>query len=224
MKGKLIVIDGADGSGKATQTKLLIKKLKKQGHKVDMLDFPKYGRKSAYFVEAYLNGKYGSADDVPPELASWFYALDRFDSKKEIIQKLESGYIIVSNRYVSANAGHQGGKISGKKKRDEFLDWLDNLEYNICGLPRPDINIYLNVPWQIGQTLVDKKGHRDYLGGNKRDIHEQDKNHLKNAQESYIHLIKSEPNWIKIDCVKNKELLSIEDVHDIVWDEVKRKV
>lgn len=225
MRGKLIVIDGADGSGKATQTKLLIAALKKHGKSVEMLDFPRYGKPSAIFVEKYLNGKYGTAEQVSPKLASLFYALDRYDAKQDITNALKKGKIIISNRYVSSNAGHQGGKIADKRKRNEFLDWLNNLEYDICGLPKPDLNIYLNVPAKIGQKLVDKKGHRDYVGGSKRDIHEKDSSHLKNAQESYLHLIRKEQkSWIKIDCIENKKLLSISQIHQKVLKAVKQKI
>ena len=221
MKGKLIVIDGADGSGKATQTKLLIERLNKEGYDTIMLDFPRYGSPSAFFVEQYLNGKYGEANEVSPKLASLFYALDRFDAKPLIKKAIEEGKIIISNRYVSSNAGHQGGKIRDEKERQVFLDWLYDLEYNTTNLPKPDLNIYLNVPWQIGQKLVDKKGHRDYVGGKKRDIHEKDSDHLKNTQESYLYLTKKENNWVKIDCVKDEELLDIQTINDIIYSKVK---
>lgn len=220
--GKLIVIAGSDGSGKATQTKLLISSLKKKGHKVKMFDFPRYGNPSAYFIESYLNGNYGSASEVSPKLASLFYALDRFDAKNSLIDRLEKGYILVSNRYVSANQGHQGGKISNKKKRIEFFNWLENLEYEICGIPKPDINIYLNVPWKLGQKLVDKKGYRKYLKAQKRDIHEKDKNHLKEAQNSYNYLINYESNWKKINCINKGKLLDKQSIHKKVLNIVEK--
>ncbi|MBR9690443.1 deoxynucleoside kinase [Candidatus Woesearchaeota archaeon] len=223
MKGKLIVIDGPDGSGKGTQTELLIKKLKQEGYAVKKYDFPRYGKKSAYLVEQYLNGKYGKADEVLPKVASLFYAIDRFAAKKDMVKTLKDRKIIISNRYVSANAGHQGGKINDKKQRQEFLKWLDELEYKTLKLPRPDLNIYLHVPWEIGQKLVDKKGHREYIG-NKRDIHEADSEHLKNTQEAFSHLIQIEPNWVKIDCVKNNVLLTIEEIHKLVLKEVKKHI
>ena len=221
MKGKLIVIDGADGSGKGTQTKILIERLEKEGVQTMSLDFPRYGSPSAFFVEQYLNGKYGEANEVSPKLASLFYALDRFDAKENIKKALNEGKIIISNRYVSSNAGHQGGKIRDENERQKFLDWLYDLEYEVNGLPKPDLSIYLNVPWQIGQQLVDKKGHRDYVGGVKRDIHEKDSEHLKNTQESYLYLTKKENNWIKVDCVEDKNLKSIEQIHQMIYDKIK---
>lgn len=221
MKGKLIVIDGGDGSGKATQTMLLSDRLKNEGYDVIMLDFPQYGKSSAYFVEQYLNGKYGKADDVSAKTASMFYALDRFDSKNKLLNSLKSGKIIISNRYVSSNAGHQGGKIKDSKKREEFLDWLNELEFGILGLPEPDLNIYLYVPWKIGKKLVDKKEYRNYINGGKRDIHEADNNHLKNTEESYMHLAKNKKNWETINCMKNLELSSKKEVHELVYKQVK---
>lgn len=220
MKGKFIVIDGADGSGKATQTEILRKRLHDEDIKIKDLEYPRYGEQSAYFVEQYLNGKYGKADEVSGKLASLFYALDRFDSREEINNYLSKGYLLISNRYVSSNAGHQGGKISDKAKRDEFLDWLYDLEYNICKLPKPDLNIYLHVPWEIGQKLVDKKEARNYINGKKRDIHEADNNHLKNAQETFLYLVEREDNWLKIDCVKDDKLMSREEIHKKIWDTV----
>ena len=107
MKGKLIVIDGTDGSGKGTQTELLVERLKNEGHAVFMLDFPQYGERSAAMVEDYLNGKFGTADEVGPYKASIFYACDRFAAASEVKKRLARGEICISNRYVSANMGHQ---------------------------------------------------------------------------------------------------------------------
>lgn len=224
LAGKFIVIDGADGSGKATQTELLQKRMEQENIKVETLDYPRYGKESAYFVEQYLNGHYGSAEEVSGKLASIFYALDRFDSKKEINDLLQAGNLVISNRYVSSNAGHQGGKISDKARRDEFLNWLYDLEYNICGLPKPDLNIYLHVPWEIGQKLVDQKKSREYINGKKRDIHEADSQHLKNAQETYLYLVEQENNWVKIDCIKDDQLMSREEIHEKIWGAIQAMI
>jgi len=137
-EGKFIVLDGTDGCGKATQTKLLVDRLRKEGNSVFMLDFPQYGERSAALVEDYLNGKFGSAEEVGPYRASIFYACDRFAASREARSKIENGEICISNRYVSANMGHQSGKIANLEERDKFLAWLENLEYRIFGIPRPD--------------------------------------------------------------------------------------
>lgn len=221
-RGKLIVIDGSDGSGKATQINYLFKRMKEENYPVDVLDFPQYDKNSSYFVQNYLNGKYGKADEVNEKLASLFYALDRFDARDDTNKKLDEGINIIVNRYVGSSAGHQGGKISDPEKRKKYLDWLYDLEYNICRIPKPDLNIYLHVPWEIGQKLVDKKEAREYIKGKKRDIHEDDREHLKKAQQSYIELVEEDPDWKRVDCIEGGELMSREDIHKKVWEVVEQ--
>lgn len=223
MTGKLIVIDGTDGSGKGTQTDLLISRLKNEGFEVEKADFPRYGNKSATLVEEYLNGKFGSADEVGPYRASMFYACDRYAASSEIKSWLTEGKIVVSNRYTSANMGHQTGKIRDTAERDKFLEWIQDLEFNIFGIPKPDINILLYMPPEIGQKLVDQKGSRDYIGGNKRDIHEDDLNHLKNAADAYAY-VANKYSWININCAPDDNLLSIDDIHNLLWDKIKEEI
>ncbi|MEO8637973.1 MAG: thymidylate kinase [Candidatus Taylorbacteria bacterium] len=217
-KGKLIVIEGTDGSGKATQVALLLKRLKKEGKKVSALDFPRYEKPSSYFVGKYLRGEYGK---VGPYKASLFYALDRYDASFEIKKKLEQGYTVLSDRYVSANMGHQGSKISNRKKREHFLRWLDNLEYEIFGIPRPSLTILLNIPPLLGQKLVDGKKRRAYLGKRKRDIHEDDIGHLKKTSMMYLSLARKY-RWTVINCTSGDTLLSREFIHEKIFQEVKK--
>lgn len=219
-KGKLIVIAGTDGSGKGTQTGLLIKRLKFEGYDVEIADFPRYGKNSAKMVEDYLNGKFGDAKSVGPYRASILYAVDRYAASFQIRSWLDQGKIVICNRYVSANQGHQAGKIKDLNERDKFLDWLEELEFNIFQIPKPDTNILLYMPHEIGQKLVDKKGHRDYVGGSKRDIHEDDLEHLKDAEEAYAYVAKKY-NWIRIDCNDNDKPLPIDDIHELIWNKVK---
>ena len=218
--GKFFVIDGTDGSGKTVQCKLLIERLEKEGYKVKSADFPQYGQKSAGLVEEYLNGKYGQ---VNPYASSIFYAVDRFDASFKIRQWLEEGYVVVCNRYVTANAGHQGGKITDPQERKKYFDWLLNLEHSMFGIPKPDINIILHVPAETSQLLVDKKDSsvRKYVDGKKRDLHEADMEHLKNAERVYLELADIFPNTELVECMENKKLLSIEEIHEQVWDIVK---
>lgn len=211
-KGKFIVIDGTDGSGKGTQTDLLVNSLKEKGLKVMTTDFPQYGKPSAHFVEKYLRGEYGTAEEVGAKRASLFYALDRFDVSKQIKDWIDEGYIIISNRYVSANMGHQAGKIKDIKKRDEFLDWLNELEFEIFQIPKPDEIIFLYVPPEVGQKLVDQKSEREYTKGMKRDIHEADINHLKDASEAYKY-VADKFNWKTINCAEDDEILTREKIH-----------
>ncbi len=221
--GKLIVLDGTDGSGKTTQTKLLVEELTTAGYPVEMADFPQYGKKSAGLVEEYLNGKYGQ---VGPKAASIFYAIDRFDAAFQIRQWLAEGKIVVSNRYVTASAGHQGGKIADSIDRRNYFRWLNDLEYEIFAIPKPDLNIILHVPAEMAQELVDKKSQaeRAYAGGKKRDLHEEDLEHLKSAEQVFIEIANLFPNTKLVECVQKGALLTPQEVHNKVWELVRRIV
>jgi dTMP kinase len=219
MSGKLIVIEGTDGSGKATQSKQLLHRFEEKGILTAYVDFPQYGEKSAGLVENYLNGKYGSASEVDPKLASMFYALDRFDASFGIRKALSEGRIVVSNRYVSANMGHQAGKIKDPVKRKEFLGWLEDLEYNFFKIPKPNLTILLFVPYVVAQKLVENKGHREYIGSKKKDIHEADEQHLLDAEQAYLEVAKSY-GWNVIDCTKDGKILSIDEISAKVWSVV----
>ena len=220
MKGKLIVIDGGDGSGKATQTALLIKNLKVAGYKVKVEDFPQYGQGSAQAIEDYLNGLYGSAEELGPYIPSTFYAIDRFAASGRIRENLKRGYVVVSNRYVTANMAHQGGKIRDKKARDKYFKWLSDLEYNFYGIPRPDLNIILHMPARVAQKLVDKKARRGYTK-KKRDLHEADLAHLKAAERTFIEISKKFKYGL-VECYEQGRILTPEMIASRVWKEVKR--
>ncbi|MFA5994542.1 MAG: thymidylate kinase [Parcubacteria group bacterium] len=222
-RGKFIVIDGTDGSGKATQAKLLIVKLKKVGHKVKTIDFPQY--ENNFFgkvVGRYLSGEFGSAAEVSPYLASVLYAADRFETKQKIEKWLQAGSIVIADRYASSNQIHQGGKIGDSKKRKEFLAWLEEMEYGVFKIPKPDSIIYLDVPITFNMQLLQNKSAQDkkqYLKG-KKDIHENDIQHLQDAKNSAIKLIQKNNNWIRINCIKNRKLMSIAEVSAIIWTKV----
>jgi dTMP kinase len=222
-RGKLIVIDGTDGSGKATQTKILIDRLKNEGYPVFMLDFPRYGKRSAAMVEDYLNGKFGDAEEVGPYRGSVFYACDRFAASRDVKKRLGRGEIGISNRYVSASMGHQTGKISEDTEKDKFLDWLSNLEYEIFEIPKPDCQILLYADPAVAQALVDKKGHRDYVGGDKRDIHEADIDHLKNASEAFLYCA-DKFGWDVVGCTPEGVMRSVEDIHEEIYKIVKSRI
>ncbi len=220
-----IVLEGTDGSGKSEQFKKLFARLEKEGHKVATFDFPQYGEPSAFFVEQYLDGKYGGWKEVGPYRASVFYALDRFAVGLKITQAIKRGEIIISNRYVSSNMGHQGAKIKDGKELEEFLKWVKNFEYGIMGIPRPDITIILHMPAEIAQKMVDKKGPREYLKGKKRDIHEDDLEHLEWAEKVYLKIAELFPNdFMVIECVENGKLLSIDEIHKKVYEIVKKRL
>ena len=226
-KGKFIVIDGTDGSGKATQVDLLLKRLEKDGHKVKTVDFPEYYKNFfGDFIGHCLTEQYYNFINVHPKIASVLYAADRFESKEQIEKWLDSGYVVLANRYVSSNQIHQGGKISNNKKRESYLEWLDIMEYKVFKIPRPDVVLYLSVPLDVSIKMMkerNKKSVRNYAG-KKKDVHEVDINFQKNSRKSALWLSTKLKNFIKIDCAPKKEILSREVVNDLVYKEVKKVV
>ena len=230
--GKFIVFEGIDGSGKATQAKLISKLLKKKGYKISFISFPQHGQKSAGLVDEYLLGKYGKSGEVTPYQASIFYSCDRFAASFKIRNWLKKGKIVVADRYIGSNIGHQGGKIKNKKMRKKYFKWLYDLEYRIFKIPKPDINFILRVPPHIGYSLsgkvTDKKKKRKkeiYLGKRKRDIHEKDLIHLVNTEKAYLHVAKEFPKDFKIiECFRNGKLLPPEIIHQEIWKIVKKTV
>lgn len=219
--GIFVVIEGTDGSGKGTQFKLLKERLEKEGHDVATFDFPQYDNPSSYFVREYLNGKYGSAEDVGPYTGSLFFALDRYEAARDIREALEAGKVVLANRFTGSNMAHQGTKFDNQDERKGYFIWLDNLEFAHLKIPRPDINFVLRVPADIAQQLVDKKEARSYTD-KKRDLHEADINHLKRSVEVYDDLCNLFPKeFHRIDCVRGGELMSIENVQKLVWEKVE---
>jgi dTMP kinase len=212
-----IVIEGTDGSGKTTQTELLINKLRSENYPVETISFPQYGERSAAMVEDYLNGHFGTADEVGPFAGSILYATDRFAAKKKISAWLRAGKIVVANRYIGSNMGHQGGKITDPNERKKFFDWNYNLEYTIFGIPKPDINLILHMPATIAQALVDKKGEREYLKGKKRDIHEDDIRHLSNAETAYLDMAEQFTDFTLLECAPDEQILTPQEIHDKIW-------
>jgi len=221
-KGTFIVIEGSDGSGKGTQFKIVSDRLKEQGYDVATYDFPQYNQESSYFVREYLNGNYGSADELGAYTPSLFFALDRFQAAQQIKKDLAAGKVVLSNRFIGANLAHQGQKIDDEAERTKYYDWLYDLEFNILGIPKPDVNIVLIVPADIAQKLVDQKEARSYTD-KKRDIHEADLNHLQRAVAAYEKLCVQFPGeFIRIDGTEQGELLSIDAVTEKLWVEIKQ--
>jgi dTMP kinase len=224
-KGKLIVIDGTDGSGKATQAGLLIKHLKRDGRKVKIIDFPEYSFNFfGKFIGHCLSEQYYNFVKVHPKIASVLYAADRFESKDKIKKWLKDGYIVIADRYASANQIHQGGKIANTKKRKSFLKWLAEMEYEVFKIPKPDAVFYLSVPIPIVLKLIkerNKNNKRNYLG-KKKDVHEKDVKFLENSRKSALWLAKTQKGWIKIKCVKNRVLNTRGNIHNEIYEKVKK--
>lgn len=226
-KGKLIVIDGADGSGKATQTALLAKRLKKEGYPVKTIDFPRYDDNLfGTLIGDCLAGRYGDFIALDAHIASALYAADRYESKKIIVKWLEKGYIVIADRYVSANQIHQGGKIADPVKRKTFLRWLDDMEFGVFGLPRPEAILYLDVPREVSDRLL---AERENLRGKgrvrrKKDLAESDRKHLDDARVSALKILKRKNNWIRIQCVRKGDLRSRESIAEEILMRVKEAI
>ncbi len=218
-RGKFIVIEGTDGSGKATQTALLLQKLRESGFAVETIDFPRHGEDSGKLVDLYLTGFFGETTKLSPRLISGFYAIDRLMNKTKINAWLDEGKIVIADRYASSNIGHQGAKIPDDAEREELFHWLHKMEFEEMKIPKPEAHIFLHVPSEVAFKLIEKKAQRDYITGENKDGHEKDINHLKAAEKSYLHASRLF-NWKIIECSENEELLSIEKIHDKIWEHV----
>ena len=216
--GKLIVIEGTDGSGKSTQFARLCQRVSEMGKDYQKLTFPQYAEPSSALIRMYLGGQFGDKpSDVNAYAASAFYAVDRYASYKKVWgQWYEEGGLVLSDRYTTSNAVHQASK-EPEERRKEFLGWLYEFEYDRLGLPRPDLTIYLDVPTEYTEKLMRS---REAATGTSADIHEQDLTYLSNcrkmgktAAEYY--------GWTVIDCVRDGSMRSIEDIHQEILGHVK---
>ncbi len=222
MQGKLIVIDGIDGAGKATQTKLLIARLEKAGYSTSTLDFPQYYNNFfGKLVGRFLNGEFGDAPTANPYLASVLYAADRWETKEKIAHWLSEGRIVVLDRYVSSNQIHQGGKIPDEEEKKKFLDFLEEMEFKVFKIPKPDMVIFLKVPYEISKKLVMKKIQRAYTNGNKRDMVEKSRSYQEDSYRHSLEMVKKYNNWKEIDCMDGGSLMPPESISLIIWEKVK---
>ncbi len=209
-KGKLIVIDGGDGSGKTTQAELLVDYIKSKKQPVKYVDFPQYYKSfHGKTVGKFLKGEFGKIDEVSPYLASLAYALDRASIKREMDEFLATGGYIVANRYATSNMAHQAAKCKTEKERDEFLKWIYELEYKVHKIPKENLVIYLHVPYLFATELARK---RAVLKGIELDIAEKSLNHQKKSEEMYLMLAKKYKHWRQIDCIQNNRMQTIEEI------------
>lgn len=209
MNGKLIVIEGLDGSGKATQAQKLFEKLKDQGKQVIKVSFPDYNSNSSALVKMYLNGEFGSdPNQVNPYAASSFYAIDRFASYTKNWKNFYlDGGTVIADRYTTSNAIHQCAKLPKEQWKD-FINWLFHYEYELLGIPKPYRTLYLRVDPEVSQKLMTKR----YQGNEERkDIHESDLEYLRRSREAADYCAK-ELGWTLIECVQNGDMRSIEDI------------
>lgn len=207
--GKVIVIEGLDGSGKATQTERLYELLSARGVQVRRVSFPDYDSPSSALVKMYLNGEFGSdPGDVNGYAAATFYAVDRYASfKKDWGKAYDDGAVILCDRYATSNAVYQMTKVP-QCEREEYLRWLEELEYGRLGIPRPDLVIYLDVPTDISQSLMSRRYDGDE---SKKDLHERNLAYLAQCGESARYSA-MKLNWKVISCVRDGKMRSIDDI------------
>lgn len=223
MKGKLIIIEAGDGSGKATQTEKLFQRLLLEKLKVKKIEFPNYASQSSALVKMYLSGEFGTdPDTISPYIASSFYAVDRYASyKKEWEAFYLSGGIILADRYTTSNMVHQAAKIEGDSERNKFIEWLYDFEYNIFGLPVPDYVVFLDMPPEFSLSLLAKRASK--ASDVKQDIHEADEQYLRKSY-SNANRIASKYHWHKVSCINNNSLKTIEEIHEEVYKLVKMEL
>ena len=222
MKGKLIVLEGLDGSGKATQATLLCKALENSGKKVLHISFPDYANKSSTLVKMYLDGEVGSLNEVNAFAASSFYSLDRYISYRTIWREdyEEKGTIIVADRYTTSNLSHQMGKLP-REEWNNYINWLIHYEYEMLELPAPDTVIYLDMHPEASRKLIEKRYHGDE---SKKDLHESDFAYLMNCRESALFAAKAR-NWNVITCSDSEhEPVAIEKIAKQVLEIVERNI
>lgn len=219
-KGKLIIIEAGDGSGKETQTKILFERLKREGYRAIKVSFPDYDSESSSLVKMYLSGKFGdSAQAVNAYAASTFFAVDRFASFRLKWQSdYESGAIIMADRYTTSNMVHQAVKLEDKDEREKYLAWLYDFEFVKLGLPVPDKVIFLDMEPSAAQKLIEL---RAKTSGAQKDIHERDEKYLVRCHDAYYELA-SKYGWERIRCSENGEPFSREEIAAKIYEAVAK--
>ncbi|CVK18986.1 dTMP kinase [Sporomusa sphaeroides] len=222
MRGKLIVIEGTDGSGKATQSGKMAARLAAEGFTVRKVDYPNYQSQSSALVKMYLNGEFGERpEDVNAYAASAFYAVDRIASyKKEWEEFYLNGGIVIADRYTTSNMIHQAAKIKDKAEKERYLEWLGDFEFTKCGLPVPDKVFFLAMPPAVSRELM--RG-RENKAGNVKDIHEQDSDYLSYCFANACD-IAATFGWHRVDCTDSGQIKTIEQIHEEIYQELHRMI
>jgi len=217
LSGRLIVFEGTDGSGKATQTALLCRELDRRQIPYKKLTFPRYEEESSALIRLYLNGSFGShPDDVNAYAAATFYAVDRYASYKQDWGSFyEQGGLLIADRYTTSNAVHQTVKLP-PEERQAFLDWLFDFEYRMLGLPKPTRVLYLDIPTELTEQMMRRREQETHT---RADIHEQDEAYLRHCRENAAFVV-DYCGWTRIDCTEQGQLRSVDSIHAEVMDKV----
>ena len=222
--GKLFVIDGTDGSGKQTQLSKLKERLEKENIDYRVVSFPNYDSKTSTLVKMYLSGEFGTnAKEISPYIASTFYAADRYATyQTELKEYYENGGLILADRYTTSSMIHQAGKIIDKEERDKFLKWLWDFEFNLYKLPVPTEVFFLNMPVEKSLELIANRENK-FTHNTQKDIHERDKNHLIDSYNAACDVTK-DYGWYEVKCVKDDKIRTIEDIHEEIYNEIKKHI
>ena len=214
--GMLIDVEGADGSGKTEQTKRLFERLKKEGHAASYFDFPQYeGSRIGKLIGELLAGKHGDFMSMPAFVSALPYAVDRASARERLWAAVNAGDIIVSNRYTPSNLAHQSAKLP-KDEQPALVEFIEGVEYEDLGLPRPDLVFYLSVPTDVSSELIGRKEKREYLGGETRDLAERNIAHQDRTRAAYLRLAE-EKRWHVIECAPNGTMRTLDDIHEEIW-------
>lgn len=223
MRGKIIVIEGTDCSGKETQTRLIVERLNKEGFKCKMFSFPNYETPTGKIVGGPLLGNdafsptyFDNVAELDPKITSLYFAADRKYSMNEINKYLEEGYTVFLDRYVTSNLAYQGSKIEDKDERFFMYEWIDKLEYWLLDLPKPNMTIFLHVPYDFVKELMKKRTDKDEYEKSGEQL-------IKRAINSYIEL-SGLYNWNRIECIKDNKLRKIYDINEDIYDLIKEEI
>lgn len=217
MKGKLIIIEGLDGSGKSTQIDILRKKAQQAGKQVRQIKFPNYAEDSSALVRAYLAGELGSLHEINAYAASVLYSVDRYATfRRHMKEDYDNGCIFLLDRYTTANMYHQTTKLP-KEEWDSFLDWLEDLEYGKMGLPKPDLVLYLDMKPQTAKKLMENRYHGDE---SKKDLHEADFSYLLSCRDAALYAAQR-CGWEVLSCCDGESPLPIDTISQMIWQKVE---
>jgi dTMP kinase len=223
LRGLLLDFEGIDGSGKGTQAQRLHARLTSERFRCALISFPRYSETLfGRAVGDFLNGRFGSLEQVHPFLVSLLFAGDRFESKGLLCDALAQHDVVVLDRYVPSNIAHQAAKLNGAE-REELIRRILEIEHAIFGLPRADLVLHLDLPVPQAQALIARKAQRDYTS-KAADIQEGDAGYLAHVAEVYDALSRTEPQWCRIDCCPAGHLLTVDEVHDRVWSAVAHRL
>ena len=221
-KSKLIVVDGGANIGKATQADMLMNRLINEGYKVGKMDFPRYNQNTiGHFINEFIDSDNAALATLPPKCFAILFAADRYESKKQIEEWIAEGRVIIFDRYVSASMLHQGSKIADIDAREEFLRWVEHVEYEIFGMPRPDLTVYLDVPPNESDKLL---GYVEEVGV--KVVNDESKAKIDQAKVSDCakYLAAINHNWVTVPCLEGGELRNRDAIHEEVYTAVKSKV